>query len=113
MEILIQHTIDNLRKDLGYEDCEDVNEEALLFQQGFDGYPIEVEDGEKFVIPEGYKGSIIDDGNVYYMKIEIAEGNWDTEEIYCDLEAGSYLLNDNVISFVDDEDEGLWEEFVH
>lgn len=34
MEILIQPTIDNLREDLGYNDYEDVDEDALLFQQG-------------------------------------------------------------------------------
>lgn len=44
MKILIQPTIDNLREDLGYDDYEDVDEESLLFQQGFDGYPM-VEDG--------------------------------------------------------------------
>ena len=110
MEILIQPTVDNLREDLGYDDYEDVDEEALLFQQGFDGTPIEVEDGEKFEIPEGYIGSIIDDDKVYYLKTEIEEGVWDTEEFYGDLEAGSYILNDGVISFVDtnDDDIDLW-----
>lgn len=100
MEILLQPTVDNLREDLGYDDYEDVDEEALLFQQGFDGTPIEVADGEKFEIPEGYIGSIIDDDKVYYLKTEIEEGVWDSEELYGDLEAGSYILNDNVISLV-------------
>ena len=108
MEILLQPTIDNLREDLGYDDYEDVDEEALLFQQGFDGTPIEVEDGEKFEIPEGYIGSIIDDDNVYYLKTEIEDGVWDTEELYGDLEAGSYILNDGVVSLVDDEDNGAF-----
>lgn len=100
MEILIQPTFNNLREDLGYDDYEDVDEEALLFQQGFDGTPIAVEDGEKFEIPKGYIGSIIDDEEVYYLKTEIEEGVWDSEELYGDLEAGSYILNDNVISLV-------------
>ena len=54
MKILIQPTIDNLRKDLGYDDYEDVDEDALLFQQGFDGYPMKLEDVDTFEIPEGY-----------------------------------------------------------
>ena len=99
MEILIQPTFNNLREDLGYDDYEDVDEEALLFQQGFDGTPIAVEDGEKFEIPKGYIGSIIDD-KVYYLKTEIDEGVWDKEELYGDLEAGSYILNDNVINVI-------------
>lgn len=106
MKILIQPTIDNLRKDLGYDDYEDVDEDALLFQQGFDGTPMDVEDGEKFEIPKGYIGSIIEDDEVYYLKTEIADGVWDKEELYGDLEAGSYMLNDGVISLVDEENDG-------
>ena len=106
MKILIQPTIDNLREDLGYDDYEDVDEESLLFQQGFDGTPMDVEDGEKFEIPEGYIGSIIDDDEVYYLKTEIADGVWDKEELYGDLEAGSYMLNDGIISLVDEENDG-------
>lgn len=106
MKILIQPTIDNLREDLGYDDYEDVDEESLLFQQGFDGTPMDVEDGEKFEIPEGYIGSIIEDDEVYYLKTEIADGVWDKEELYGDLEAGSYMLNDGVISLVDEENDG-------
>ena len=68
MKILIQPTIDNLREDLGYDDYEDVDEDALLFQQGFDGYPMKVEDGDTFEIPEGYIGGIIDDNSTYYVK---------------------------------------------
>ena len=35
----------NTTRYLGYDDYEDVDEESLLFQQGFDGYPMKVEDG--------------------------------------------------------------------
>ena len=76
MEILIQPAIDYLRENLGYDENEDYDVDALLFQQGFDGYPIEVADGVKFEIPEGYIGSIIDDGHVYYLRNEISEGVW-------------------------------------
>ena len=98
MEILIQPTIDNLREDLGYDDYEDVDEEALLFQQGYDGFPIDVEDGEDFEIPEGYIGSIIDDGNTYYIETEIMPGLIEKEEFFGELEAGLYKLNDGIIS---------------
>lgn len=110
MEILIQPTIDNLREDLGYDENEDYNVDALLFQQGFDGYPIEVEDGVKFEIPEGYIGSIIDDGHVYYLRNEISEGVWENEEFYSYLESGLYILNDDVISSVEECDDALFND---
>ena len=105
MEILIQPTIDNLREELGYDDYDDVDEDALLFQQGYEGDIITVEDGEKFEIPEGYIGSIINDDNVYYMKHQIAEGYWEKYEFYDDLDAGSYMLSDFVISIVGEHDD--------
>ena len=88
MKILIQPTIDNLREDLGYYDYEDVDEESLLFQQGFDGTPMDVEDGEKFEIPEGYIGGIIDDNSTYYVKRKICDGIWEREKFYGELEEG-------------------------
>lgn len=108
MEILIQPTIDNLLEGLGYDEFEDYNVESLLFRQGFDSHPIEVRDGEKFEIPNGYIGNIIDDDRVYYLKTEIEEGVWDTEELCGDLEAGSYILNDGVISMVDEKDNSVF-----
>jgi len=97
MEILIQPNLDLVREDLGYDEYEDVDEEALLFQQGFEGYPMEVEDGETFEIPEGYVGSLIDDDLTYYVKREIFDGTWEKEEFYGELEAGCYKLESDTI----------------
>ena len=57
MEILLQPTIDNLREDLGYDEYDDVEEEALLFQQGYDGDLITVDDGEEHVLKASIEGS--------------------------------------------------------
>ena len=46
MKLLTQPTIDNLREDLGYTEYDDVDEEALLFQQGYDGDLLTVDDCE-------------------------------------------------------------------
>ena len=43
MEILIQPTINNLLDDLGIDESEDYNVDALLFRQGFESYPMEVD----------------------------------------------------------------------
>ena len=97
MEILIQPNLDLVREDLGYDEYEEVNEEALLFQKGFDGYSTEIEDGETFEIPEDYSGGIIDDGLTYYIRREGFDGVWEKEELYGELEAGRYKLEGDTI----------------
>lgn len=66
MKLFIKPTFDNIREDLGYDEFEDVDEDAIMFQQGYDGDIMEVEDGESFEIPKGYVASIIED-EPYYM----------------------------------------------
>ena len=48
MKLFIKPTFDNIREDLGYDEFEDVDEDAIMFQQGYDGDIMEVEDGESF-----------------------------------------------------------------
>ena len=83
MKLFIKPTFDNIREDLGYDEFEDVDEDAIMFQQGYDGDIMEVEDGESF---------------------ENFEGNWDKEEIYDDIDAGWYSLNGNTIKKIKDSD---------
>ena len=103
MKLFIKPTFDNIREDLGYDEFEDVDEDAIMFQQGYDGDIMEVEDGESFEIPKGYVASIIED-EPYYMLFEYFEGNWDKEEIYDDIGAGWYSLNGNTIKKIKDSD---------
>ena len=87
MKLFIKPTFDNIREDLGYDEFEDVDEDAIMFQQGYDGDIMEVEDGESFE-----------------MLFEYFEGNWDKEEIYDDIDAGWYSLNGNTIKKIKDSD---------
>ena len=96
MEIFIKQTIDSIREDLGYEEWEDVNDDDLLFQQGYKGYTIEVEDGDSFEIPEGTQGKITDEAS-YFMNVEIFDDMFEKEEIEGDLDAGLYRLEGNLI----------------
>lgn len=100
MKLFIKPTLDNIREDLGYDEFEDVDEETLLFQQGYDGDVMVVEDGESFEIPEGYLASIVEDEPHF----ECFDGYWDKEEIYDDLDAGRYSLNGNTIKKITDSD---------
>lgn len=96
MEILVKQTIESLREDLGYEEWEDVNIDDLLLRQGYEGYVMEVEDGETFEIPEETVGQIIDEES-YYMNIEIFEGEFEKEYVEGDLNAGRYKLEGDLI----------------
>lgn len=97
MEIFIKPAIDSLQKYFGYDEWEEVDEDALLFQQGYDGYVIEVEDGETFEIPEDCEGEIIDEDETYFMNVEIFEDVFDKEEIEDSLLPGSYRLEGDLI----------------
>lgn len=102
MELFIRPTLNHVRKDIGFEEWEDVNDFDLLFQQGFDGEILEVEDGETFTIPEDYIGGIVDDDKSYYWEVEIHEGVFEKEEIFEDLKAGQYRLKGDIIEEVSD-----------
>ena len=102
MQIFVRPTLNYVRKDLGFEEWEDVDEFTLLFQQGFDGEVIDIEDGETFTIPEDYIGGIVDDGKSYYWEVEIREDVFEKEEIYEDLKAGRYRLKGDIIEDVSD-----------
>ena len=95
MEILIKQSIDSLREDLGYDEWDDENDEGLLFKQGYDGFVIEVEDGERFEIPEEHEGQILDDSS-YFIKIEDWENSFERQEVV-DLQSGIYRLDGDLI----------------
>lgn len=42
MKLFIKPTFDNIREDLGYDEFEDVDEDAIMFRQGYDGDIMEV-----------------------------------------------------------------------
>lgn len=101
MEILIMQNIESLRIKMGYEEWEDV-EEALLYQQGYDAYVMEVEDGEEFTIPEDYHGRILGrDVQTYYTLIEVFENIFEKEEVYT-LNSGEYLIEGELIKVLGD-----------
>lgn len=97
MQIFIKQTIDSLREEMDYEEWEEVNEDSLLFQQGYDGYVIEVEDGDSFEIPEGSEGQIIDEDATYFMNVEVFDDVFDKEEIEGSLMSGLYRLEGDLI----------------
>ncbi|MEI7676668.1 MAG: hypothetical protein WCJ03_07810 [Bacteroidales bacterium] len=61
LTVLIMPTFDTTRESAGYDEDEDYDSDAILFQQGYDTEAIEVEDEESFQIPEGFTGRIADE----------------------------------------------------
>ena len=82
MKLFIKPTFDNIREDLGYDEFEDVDEDAIMLQQGYDGDIMEVEDGESFEIPKGYVASIIEDEPYYTLEIGVSFSVW-IHAVYC------------------------------
>ncbi len=94
MEILLKQNIDYLREEMGYEPYEEEDDDALLYQQGFEADAEEIEDGY-FTIPDGYEATIIDD-QTYYMKRTDRNGQC-YKEIVEELQSGRYQLEGNII----------------
>ena len=100
MKILLMPDYDSTREDMGFDESDDYDNDAILFQQGFDSDIIEVEDGETFTIPEDYLGQIVEDGNCYYMTIEVVPGSWEQwhmEEGESIIDPGVYRLEGDLI----------------
>lgn len=99
IQILVQPTIENLYEDF---DGTEEDEDALLFEQGFQTDFISVEDGETFEIKEGYKGNLFldDDMDDSQYKLCINDGSQDIiipiENGY-EFDEGLYQLCGNVI----------------
>lgn len=100
MQLFMKQDLDSIREDLGYDTIDDDNEDAILYQQGYDADVIEVEDDETFVIPKGYSASIVDDGETYYRLVNVGGNEYEKEEILYDLTPGKYQLDGNVIKAV-------------
>jgi hypothetical protein len=58
LSILIKPSFNSTLSDMGYEQNDDYDSDAVLFQQGFDMDYIEVEPGETFQIDDEYQGFI-------------------------------------------------------
>lgn len=99
MFVLMMPTIESICEDYGF-DNNDTNEEELLGQQGQEAYPIEVNDGEPFEIPQGYIGRIDQDEQNYYKKVLVDEDMdyYEREVIQDDLPSGLYQLDRDEIT---------------
>ena len=102
MFVLIMPTIESICEDYGFDYYDDSNTREVLEQQGQEAYPIEVNDGETFEIPEGFIGRINQDEQTFYKKVLVDEDMdyYEKEEIQDDLPAGLYQLDQDEINLI-------------
>ena len=91
LEILIKPSFDSTRKSMGISKHEDYDSDAVLFQQGYNMFPLNIEPGEKFKIKKNFTGHI-DCEETQYKFIRKKE-EWETEE---DLWEEEYEDDENI-----------------
>jgi hypothetical protein len=78
LEILIKPSYDSTRKSMGISKNEDYDSDSVLFQQGYDIFPLNIEQGEKFKIKKNFTGHI-DCEETQYKIINIKK-EWEDDE---------------------------------
>jgi hypothetical protein len=87
---------------MGISPDEDYNSDAILFQQGYNMYYMEIEPGEKFKIKKNKKGQI-DCSEIRYKFIRIKK-EWETDEdLWDDEYEDSITLSPGYYKFLEDE----------
>lgn len=99
LEIIIIPDFESTRDSMGFYEGDDYNEDAVLFQQGYDMDNMAVEAGDDFEIEEGYKGQISCEAISYKL---VGGDEWDEdaymEPDYLDLFPGRYRFNEDGIT---------------
>ena len=100
MFVLIMSTIESICEDYGFDYYDDSNTREVLEQQGQEAYPIEVNDGESFEIPQWFTGRIEQDEQNCYIKVLVDEDMdyYEREVIQDDLPSGLYQLDKDEIT---------------
>ncbi|MEB3380378.1 hypothetical protein VL762_11770 [Flavobacterium psychrophilum] len=109
IQILLKPSFDKTRSELGFEENQDYNEDAVLFQQGYNIEILEILPGEKFKIGKDYEsGHLENPENVYKIilknDMDFEDENEYWEEENRDSESiifyqGKYILREDGITF--------------
>ena len=103
VEIMLTPDFANTAREMGYEEGDDYDSDAVLFQQGFDIEILEVKAGEKFTIGGDWeKGQIDCDGETFKMKKKVSYDDYVEIVEYDDsihFGKGKYIFHDDGITF--------------
>ncbi|WP_055445554.1 hypothetical protein [Lacinutrix himadriensis] len=101
LEIIITPSFQSTLEQMGISPDEDYNSDAVLFQQGYNMYHMEIEPGEKFKIKKNKKGQI-DCSEIPYKFIRKKE-EWETDEdLWDDEYQDSIALSPGYYKFLED-----------
>lgn len=95
VSLFITPEYDAIREDLGYDEYDDYDETDVLYQQGYHGEMVEIQDGETFEIPEQYCASIQcdDEFDEYYVLDEGDDADDKMDFLTESLSCGSYRFD--------------------
>ncbi|MCU6769628.1 hypothetical protein OCV73_11835 [Barnesiella propionica] len=93
--LFIAPAYDALREDMGYGEFDDYDENDILYQRGYNGEILEIEDGEIFDIPEGYTAAIQneDTDEIYYLLENEEDLDFKENFIIDEIAAGTYRMD--------------------
>ena len=102
---------DTIRDEMGYDENDDFDAYDILFQQGYDGEMIEVEENEIFEIPEGNIATIqATDTNDEFYILDEGEDVFEKEDFQTEtLREGQYRYDaaENIFWKINDEPSDL------
>ena len=102
---------DTIRDEMGYDENDDFDAYDILFQQGYDGEMIEVEENEIFEIAEGYIATIqATDTNDEFYILDEREDVFEKEDFQTEtLREGQYRYDaaENIFWKINDEPSDL------
>ena len=109
LTIILKPNYYSTAENMGFDiENEEINDDAVLFQQGFETEELEIEPNEIFVIQEDFEATI-DNENFEYEVVSIFEGERNVISFYepqITLHPGKYLFQSNgkTIQFLSSND---------
>ena len=110
IQILLKPSFEKTRSELGFDENEDYNNDAVLFQQGYNIEILEISPGEEFNIGLNHENGYLDNSEDKYKLIfKKNEEEWDGENDDWEEEnrnsesiifyQGNYILNEDGVTF--------------
>ena len=109
IQILLKPSFEKTRSELGFDENEDYNNDAVLFQQGYNIEILEVSPGEKFKIGKNYESGHLENSEDIYKLILKNDMDFEDEKEYWEEKnresesiifyKGKYLLREDGVTF--------------
>lgn len=110
LQLFLMPSFEAVRESMGFDEFDEDNTEAILFQQGYNGSIIDILDGQIFKIKEGFIGRINSKGNYYLLSDEEDLEDKKDYQIENEILCGKYRFSakERVLYVLGDEDDELF-----